>query len=126
MAPMISMAPGFLTLDSISINGIPVTIPATPGSSSHNTGTKPVIIATRLSAKYIAEKIPMVMRSLPESFLVFTISSILLISFLCLQSLCTFQVHLPVHCGFPSELSVHHPPQVSDSPALWLQACGLS
>ena len=35
----------------ISRNGIPITIPVTPGNSSHNTGTNPVNIAARLSTK---------------------------------------------------------------------------
>ena len=51
IAPIISTAPGLRTLDSISMNGIPVRIPATPGNNSHNTGTKPVIIAARFSIK---------------------------------------------------------------------------
>ena len=51
------------------MNGIAVRIPATPESSSRSIGTNPVIISARFRIKYRAEKIPMVIRSLPFGFL---------------------------------------------------------
>jgi hypothetical protein len=62
---MIHIIPSFLTLVRKSMNGIPPIIGTSTDSRGRKIGIMPSIAIMNKIAKYIAEKIPMLIRSLP-------------------------------------------------------------